>query len=212
MPTYILELPEEGETKALLINLVGTLEKLSGIVVFDAIGVVLPVGDPAAELLRSLARDVIPERPAFAELVCVPAPEADHPLADEMVLEGNGEGVALPEISYPVVARMANAIEQGFKESTDAVLAEAPGWPYKSGNRGDIEIVVDYDGINTAIAKSMRAEPPSGKVTKKERKCPQCGRMYLPQGNRQTYCSKTCRIKASASGNGSGVKQGKLVG
>lgn len=62
MPIYYIRLPEDGEKKALISNLVGTLEKLNSIEVFDAIGVVLAPGAADGDLMSSLARDVIPER------------------------------------------------------------------------------------------------------------------------------------------------------
>lgn len=69
MPTYYIRYPENSEERAVLSNLIGSLEKMLGITTFDAIGVVLPVGDAASELMRSLARDVIPERATFNALV-----------------------------------------------------------------------------------------------------------------------------------------------
>lgn len=55
MPTFIIRYPEDQERKALISNLIGTLEKLNSLVVYDAICVVVQPGDPELELLKSLA-------------------------------------------------------------------------------------------------------------------------------------------------------------
>src|SRR3990167_56116 len=207
MPTYYIRYPEDPEKKTLISNLIGTLEKLNGIVVFDAIGVVLQVGDAESELIRSLARDVIPERPAFADLI--------KEVLDECgVLLPDGP---LPEISETVVAGMAQAIERGFAAPLD----------YGSIPEGEAGKLPADELAVFGMAPKPSVSSGYQRVTKKERKCPQCGRSYLPQSNRQTYCSKTCRINASALASskngshnappprkrdGSGLKQGKLVG
>jgi hypothetical protein len=144
MPTYYIQYSENAEERAVLSNLIASLEKMLSIVVFDAIGIVLPVGDPAGELIRSLARDVIPERMSFAEVTSPVAVDAD-------------------------------------------------------------EIRQEEPGIVPVSATASIA-----KVTKKERKCPQCGKVYISKSNRQQFCSQSCRIKRME--NGSGVKKGKLLG
>jgi len=82
-----------------LYNLISSLEKMFSIVMFDAIGVVLEVGDPAGELIRSLARDVIPERVAFGELIRGTLEETTVPVPDEPLPEFETNTVSGPVIN-----------------------------------------------------------------------------------------------------------------
>lgn len=133
MPTYYIRLPEDAEKKALISNLVGTLEKLNGIVVFDAIGVVLPLGAPEAELMRSLARDVIPEKPSFGQLTGGGIVSRDEVLriereGDEVFIPAEGGMIsseALPLLGNLGEVTMIVPAGDGHCEECGAVFVKA---------------------------------------------------------------------------------------
>ena len=120
MPTYYIGLDGDNENKTLISNLIGTLEKLNGIVVFDAIGVVLEPGSPEAELMRSLARDVIPERVTFSELI-KPTEEAVSPEARLIIGPDPRTGdLVLPHLDAKVADDHISLESDGRSSNGDA--------------------------------------------------------------------------------------------
>lgn len=191
MPTYYIRLGESQERDALVSNLIGTLEKLYGIVVHDAIEVVLEVDDPAGDLIRSLAKDVIPNRPTFSELVANTGERSQERAVYE--LEGKEVFFPHPDTSVGVVA-VAPGTEV---QLNSGMVVKAP-----TTNTGTV-----YVGEPAQEEELSAVEKAISKVSDKKRKCPRCGKTYTPASNRQMFCSKQCRIMAQA-GQGNGANDG----
>lgn len=88
MPVYYIQHPEDAEKRAILSNLIASLEKLNGLTTFDAIGVILPVGDPAEGLIKYLSRDVVGAKEA---LPAIPKPEVKQEFAGTNICRNCGK-------------------------------------------------------------------------------------------------------------------------